>query len=241
MNILECIVADDEPNAGKLLEEYIERVPYLHCKAQCFNAMEVMNQLKQAPADLLFLDINMPGLSGMELVKILPRRQKVILTTAYSEHALESYEYNVIDYLLKPIPYLRFLMAVEKAYQLTDTGNTNALLPGAEPDEIRNNDLFIKSDKQIIRISLHEIIYFEALREYIALHTATQKILMYRRMKDLLRRLPAYFIRIHNSYIVNTRLIEKIEGTQILIKGIHLPVGISYKERFQQFLNDRVL
>jgi DNA-binding LytR/AlgR family response regulator len=165
----------------------------------------------------------------------------VIFTTAYSEHALESYEYNVIDYLLKPIPYLRFLMAVEKAYRLTDTGNTNALLPGAESDEIRDNDLFIKSDKQIIRISLHEIIYFEALREYIALHTATQKILMYRRMKDLLRRLPAYFIRIHNSYIVNTRLIEKIEGTQILIKGIHLPVGISYKERFQQFLNDRVL
>lgn len=240
MKIMECIVADDEPNAGKLLEEYISQVPYLHLSARCYNAMEVMNQLKQAPADLIFLDINMPGLSGMDLLKILPSGQKVIFTTAYSEHALESYEYNVVDYLLKPIPYPRFLKSAEKAYRIPD--QTGHLSPAnSETEEIRDDFLFIKSDKQIHRIGLREIIYFEALREYVALHTATQKILMYRRMKDLQQKLPAYFIRIHNSYIVNTRLIEKIEGTDIRINGIHLPVGISYKENFQQFIQGKAL
>src|SRR5882757_1608085 len=220
MTKLGCLIIDDEPNAGQLLQDYISKVPYLTLKGNCFDAMEALEFLRHSQADLIFLDINMPGLSGIELVNILPREQRVIFTTAYSEYALESYEYNVVDYLLKPITFRRFMMAVAKA--------AGGMSPVLQAEEY----MFVKSDKQMIRINFRDIAYFEALKEYICIHTKDQKIITYKRMKELLEKLPDHFTRIHNSYIINGDHISRVEGNFVLIDNKSLPIGISYKESF---------
>jgi two-component system, LytTR family, response regulator len=224
---LGCLVIDDEPNAGQLLQDYIAKVPYLTLKGNCFDAPEALEFLRHSQADLLFLDIDMPGLSGIELVNILPKEQKVIFTTAYSEYALESYEYNVIDYLLKPITFKRFMMAIAKA--------ASGTFPALE------EYMFVKSDKQMIRINFRDITHFEALKEYICIHTKNQKIITYKRMKELMERLPGHFTRIHNSYIVNGDHISKVEGNFVLIDNKSLPIGISYKDSFAEFIQLRAL
>jgi len=230
---LDCLVIDDEPNAVQLLEDYIGKIPYLTLKGKCFDAMEALEFLEHSRVDLIFLDINMPRLSGMELAHLLPRHQKIIFTTAYSEYAIESYEYNVIDYLLKPITFKRFLKAIEKTEQII-----HDQLPLPPPAE---DYIFVKSDKKMIRITLRDILYFEAVKEYIYVHMDNQKILIYKRMKDLADKLPADFIRVHNSYIINCKHIGRIEGNFVLIKGASIPLGISYKEPFLQFIRTRAL
>jgi DNA-binding LytR/AlgR family response regulator len=229
MTKLGCLIIDDEPNAGQLLQDYIGKVPYLTLKGNCFDALEALEFLSHTPIDLIFLDIDMPGLSGIELVNILPKEQRVIFTTAYSEYALESYEYNVIDYLLKPITFRRFMMAVAKA--------ASGMPPVLQAEEY----MFVKSDKQMVRINFRDIIYFEALKEYICIHTKNQKIVTYKRMKELLDRLPGHFTRIHNSYIINGDHISKVEGNFVLIDNKSLPIGISYKESFAEFIQLRAL
>jgi two-component system, LytTR family, response regulator len=232
MQNIDCLVIDDEPNAVQLLEDYIAKVPSLTLQKACFDAKEALEFLRHSHADLLFLDINMPGLSGMELAGILPRQQKIIFTTAYSEYAIESYEYNVIDYLLKPISFKRFLKAVEKTDQILH--EQPFISPSADY-------IFVKSDKKMIRLSLQDILYFEAVKEYIYIHTAQQKILIYKRMKELAEKLPPDFIRVHNSYLINCKHIGKIEGNHVLIGHQPIPLGISYKDAFLQFIRNRAL
>ena len=229
---IDCLVVDDEPNAGKLLEDYIAKTPHLTLKGKCFDAMEALEFLQNTRVDLIFLDINMPRLSGMELANLLPKHQKLIFTTAYSEYAIESYEFNVIDYLLKPISFKRFLKAIEKADHILQEQ------PSAVPHE---DYIFVKSDKKMIRITLKDILYFEAVKEYIYVHSAGRKILIYKRMKELAEKLPADFIRVHNSYLINCNHIGRIEGNFVLIGGESIPLGISYKEQFLQFIRTRAL
>lgn len=232
MTKLSCLIVDDEPNAGRLLQDYIGKVPYLTLKGICFDATEALEWFSHSSADLLFLDINMPGLSGIELVNILPKEQKVIFTTAYSEYALQSYEYNVVDYLLKPITFQRFMMAITKA------ASAGEILPAPPAAE---EYMFVKSDKQMIRVNFRDILYFEALKEYICVHTKSQKIITYKRMKELAERLPTHFTRIHNSYIINGDHISKVEGNFVLIDNKSLPIGISYKDSFTAFIQLRAL
>jgi len=232
MQKIDCLVIDDEPNAVRLLEDYIVKVPSLQLKGKCFDAGEALEFLRDARVDLLFLDINMPGLTGMELAGILPRQQKIIFTTAYSEYAIESYEYNVVDYLLKPISFKRFLKAIEKTELLIQ--EQPFLSPSADY-------IFVKSDKKMIRLSLRDILYFEAVKEYIYIHTAQQKILIYKRMKELAEKLPADFIRVHNSYLINCKHIGKVEGNYVLIGNQSIPLGISYKDAFLQFIRNKAL
>ena len=250
MTKLSCLIVDDEPNAGRLLQDYIGKVPYLTLKGICFDATEALEWLSHSSADLLFLDINMPGLSGIELVNILPKEQKVIFTTAYSEYALQSYEYNVVDYLLKPITFQRFMMAITKAASAIPrpspasegppaaTPTAGAILPAPPAAE---EYMFVKSDKQMIRVNFRDILYFEALKEYICVHTKNQKIITYKRMKELAERLPTHFTRIHNSYIINGDHISKVEGNFVLIDNKSLPIGISYKDSFTTFIQLRAL
>jgi two-component system LytT family response regulator len=230
---LDCLVIDDEPNAGQLLEDYIAKIPHLTLKGKCYDAMEALEFLEHSRVDLIFLDINMPRLSGMELAHLLPRQQKIIFTTAYSEYAIESYEYNVIDYLLKPITFKRFLKAIEKTEQIIHEQPA----PTPPPEDY----IFVKSDKKMIRITLKDILYFEAVKEYIYVHMDNQKILIYKRMKDLAEKLPADFIRVHNSYIINCNHIGRIEGNFVQIRDGSIPLGISYKEQFLQFIRTRAL
>ena len=186
MTKINCLIIDDEPNAVQLLQDYISKVPYLALKGTCFDALEALEFLSHTQTDIIFLDINMPDLSGMELMNMLPREQKVIFTTAYSEYAIQSYEYNAVDYLLKPISFKRFMMAVGKA--------ASSLPAPAQEEEY----LFVRTDKKMIRVNVRDILYFEALKEYVCIHTKTQKIITYKRMKELLDKLPGHFTRIQD-------------------------------------------
>ena len=229
MTKLGCLIIDDEPNAGQLLQDYISKVPYLTLKGICFDALEALEFLSHSQTDIIFLDINMPDLTGMELINMLPRDQKVIFTTAYSEYAIQSYEYNAVDYLLKPITFKRFMMAVGKAAAATPTP--------AQAEEY----LFVRTDKKMIRVNLRDILYFEALKEYVCIHTKTQKIVTYKRMKELLEKLSAHFTRIHNSYIINGHHITRVEGNYVLVDDKTLPIGISYRDPFTEFIQQRAL
>lgn len=235
MTKISCLVVEDEPNAGQLLQDYIAKVPYLTLKGACFDALEALEFLGHTQADLLFLDINMPDITGIELIHMLPKDQKIIFTTAYSDYAIQSYEYSAVDYLLKPITFKRFLMAVQKAAQLLNEQPKTAVPPKAE------EYLFAKSDKKMIRVNIRDIVYFEALKEYVCIHTKDRKIITYKRMKELLEKLPGQFTRIHNSYIINGDHITRVEGNYVLVADKNLPIGISYRDAFAEFIQQRAL
>src|SRR5580765_151180 len=204
---LDCLVVDDEPNAGKLLEDYINKIPGLTLIARCFDGREALEVIRNNHVDLLFLDINMPNLNGIELMNFIPKELPIIFTTAYSEYAIESYEYHVIDYLLKPITFNRFMKAVGKAEEQIG-GALQKKSSLSEQAMIDEGYFFVRADKKMIKINFDEIIYFEAVKEYICIHTENQKVLVYKRMKDLAEKLPEYFIRVHNSYIINCKCIK---------------------------------
>jgi two-component system, LytTR family, response regulator len=233
-----CLIADDEPLAVQLLEDYIQQAGELTLVHKCYNAIDAHAFLKQQPVDLLFLDINMPKLTGMELTSLLPPTQKIIFTTAYSEYAVQSYEKNAVDYLLKPISFERFMQAVAK---------TEKLFTGGKPEKentIASSDtasVFIKSGKAIIKMSFHKIIFIEGLKDYVTFYTVDEKVVVYKRMKELEETLPANFIRIHNSYIINSNHIHKVEDNHVFAGMERIPVSEKYRECFLQKITSRLL
>lgn len=234
MKKIACIIIDDEPNAIKLLESHILKVPTLELKYTCYDGVEGLAYIKTNQVDLIFLDINMPLLNGMELTRILSAKQQVIFTTAYSQYAIDSYDYDALDYILKPITFERFMKAVTKAenyFQLQKTKYHSRL------DE--ETYMFVKIERQLIKINYSEILFFEARKEYINIHTIKEKYLFYKRMKDLETELPGNFIRIHHSYIINLNRIETIGGNSVTINKKEIPVGLSFKESFQKMVKSR--
>ena len=197
---ISCIIIDDEPMAVNLLEEYVSQLSFLKLQQKCYNAIEALAFLKEHRTDLIFLDINMPQLSGMQLVSLLPAGQKFIFTTAYSEFAVESYEMNAVDYLVKPITFDRFLKAVNKAA---------TLLQPATNSGVTNQKLIIKSGKTLIQLDYKDILWIEGLKDYVVFHTSQAKHIVYKRMKDLEESMPSQFSRVHNSYIVNRDHLQK--------------------------------
>lgn len=238
MNTITCLVVDDEPNAVQLLEDHIRKVPFLQLKAKCFDAFEVLEFLKTGSVQLMFMDINMPQLSGMDLAAMLPKDQHIIFTTAYANYALEGYEYNAIDYLLKPITFKRFMQAVTKAQSVLTPVKGEAASQAAVPKDAY---IFVKSGKQLVKVEYDKIMYLEALKEYVNVVTADSKMLIYKRMKELEEQLPANFIRIHNSYIVNIDHVQHIADNQVVIGKMKLPVSASYRESFLALVNKRLL
>jgi DNA-binding LytR/AlgR family response regulator len=231
-----CLIVDDEPSAVNLLKEYIGQVSFLELTHACYDALEALAYLRTYSVDLLFLDINMPGLSGMELTALLPPQQKIIFTTAYAEYALESYEKNAVDYLLKPIPFRRFLQAVLKL-------QTNVSEPDITEELAMATDeyFFTKSGKQIVRVEYKNILYVEAWKEYVLLFTTAGKLVLYKRMKELEELLPVAFQRIHHSYIVNSAVIEKIEDNHVCIAEARLPISDKYRLAFMQFIQQKLI
>jgi DNA-binding LytR/AlgR family response regulator len=225
---LTCIIIDDEPNAVNLLEILIRQTTQWQLSAKCYDALEALAFLKKNKVDLIFLDINMPRLSGMELAVLLPRETKIVFTTAYSEFAAESYSFQTIDYLLKPITLNRFLSSVQKIeahfnnYQKAD-------IPPPSPEK---EYFFVKSGKTLSKIRMEEILYFEGEKEYVRLVTTSERILIYRRLKDIQDQLALPFIRVHNSYIVNTKQISKIQDNHIHIAGKQIPLSEKFKTDF---------
>jgi two-component system LytT family response regulator len=232
---LRCIIIDDEPDAVDLVELLIKQSTTWVLKAKCYNALEALAFLRTNPVDFIFLDINMPKLTGMELATLLPARTKIVFTTAYSEYAVESYSFQTIDYLLKPITLKRFLASVEKVEQ-------HFSMPGPEsqPNAEQGPEFFfVKSGKTLRKILLKDILYFEGERDYVRLATGQEQILIYRRLKDMEEQLKPPFIRVHNSYIINYEQLSKIEDNHIYIADKRIPVSEKFRERFMEVINKK--
>ncbi len=227
MEITKCIIADDEPIARQILENYIIQVPNLQLIASCKDAFEVMKVVQEEDVTLLFLDINMPKLSGLSLLKTMQKRPNVIITTAYPEYALEGFELSVTDYLLKPFSLERFIQAVMKV-QKTEK-------PIQENSNVVKNELissiFVKSDKKLIKVSFDEIKYIEAYGNYIKIFTDTM-ILTPNTLSYIIDKVPKKdFIRIHKSYVININLLKLIDGNRLVLNdNTTLPIGKSYRK-----------
>lgn len=236
MNI-SCLIVDDEPLARNLLKEYVGKVPYLELKGTCANAMEAMEVVRRESVDLLLLDIQMPDITGTTFIKTLQRRPLVIFTTAYSEYALESYELDVVDYLLKPVTFERFLRAIDKASQRLAPGGKPVPSVKTEGSEPESSFIFIKDGTKLVKVRWEDIQYIEGLKDYVTIHTRDQKIVTLQRLKALETQLPANrFIRIHNSYIVALGAIEVIHKNDVQIGKAMLPVSDTYRKAFREFV-----
>jgi two-component system, LytTR family, response regulator len=233
---LNCIIIDDEPNAVNLLEILIHQTTQWQLLAKCYDALEAIAFLKKNKVDFIFLDINMPKLSGMELAVLLPKETKIVFTTAYSEHAAESYTFQTIDYLLKPITLNRFLSSTQKIEAHFNNRQTSDTPTSTSEKEW----FFVKSGKTLSKIRMEDILYFEGEKEYVRLVTITERILIYRRLKDIQEQLPLPFMRVHNSYIVNTRQISKIQDNHIYIAGKQIPLSEKFKTDFMTLIQQRL-
>lgn len=233
---LKCIIVDDEPNAVNLLELHIQQTSDWQLLAKCYNALEALAFLKTNKADLIFLDINMPKLDGMELAALLPPEVKIVFTTAYAEYAAASYNFQTIDYLLKPITLKRFLAAQQKIV----TAFSHARLPDASTTSTPDY-FFVKSGKTLQQIRLPELLYFEGEKEYVRVVTIKGETLVYKRLKDIAEQLGPPFIRVHNSYIVNTGRIDKIQDNHIFIGGKSIPLSDKFRAGFMELIQQRFL
>jgi two-component system, LytTR family, response regulator len=260
MRALQTLIVDDEKPATELLLAYVAKVPELEVAGVAYNAMTARQLLSEKQVDLLFLDIQMPDLTGLQLLRMLKNPPAVVLTTAYSEFALESYELDVLDYLLKPIEFERFFKAVSKLAPSQpppkgeglgarnfdgDLGSSNPAGNAPSPWGRAGEGLdyfFVKTDHQIVKVNFADILFIESLREYVRIHTPAQRIvarLALQRLEELLP--PAKFIRTHRSYIVNIDAVQKIEGHTLHIGKELLPISKGKREEFMQFLEGRVV
>jgi two-component system LytT family response regulator len=233
---LSCIIIDDEPNAVNLLEILIKQNTKWQLLAKCYDALEAMAFLKGNKPDFIFLDINMPQLTGMELAGLLSKDTKIVFTTAYSEYAAESYTFQTIDYLLKPITLKRFLAAMQKIGTYFSSHEANESVHQVAGKEY----FFVKSGKVLRKILLEDIQYFEGEKEYVRLVTPAEQILIYRRLKDIEEQLAAPFVRVHNSYIVNTKQLNKIQDNHIYIANKQIPISEKFKDKFMAVIQQRI-
>jgi two-component system, LytTR family, response regulator len=232
---LKCIIVDDEPNAVNLLEVLIGQTTGWQLLAKCLNALEAISFLKNNPVDLVFLDIEMPLLNGMELAGLLSPDTAIVFTTAYKEHAADSYSFNTIDYLLKPITLKRFIAATKRI----ETHFQNQL--PAERREIEDEDgyFFVKTGTELRKILLNEILYFESQKEYVKVVTNKFEVLTYRRLKDIEAQLKPPFTRVHNSFIVNIRQLTKIQASSIYIGDKQIPISDKFKDELMAIIQKR--
>jgi two-component system, LytTR family, response regulator len=233
---IRCHVIEDEPMASNLLQLYVSKLPVLSLVAVSDNPLHALESLKTNPVDLLFLDIRMPEMTGLSLLEVLTNRPLAIFTTAYSEFALESYELDVVDYLKKPITFERFVKAVGKAEQR---------LQVVDPARERSGGagyIFVKEGTRFVKVNIDEILFIEGLKNYVAIHTATQKVVSLQRLKALEDQLPAdNFIRVHNSYIIAKSAISSVKDNEIRIGAANIPIGETYLKPFMDFIIGRHL
>jgi two-component system, LytTR family, response regulator LytT len=233
---IQCIAIDDEPLAVKKISAYIQKTPFLELVAECRSAFEAMEIINNRSVQLLFIDINMPDLNGMEFVKSLTEKPYVVFTTAYSEYAVEGFQVDAADYLLKPITYSSFLKAANKVKNLID------LQANSQKESIRTtaSHLFVKSDYKLIRIELDDIKYIESQHEYIRIHLInTAPVVTQLSLKAIAEQLPSdRFMRVHRSFIVNLKKISVVERNRIVFDGkVYIPVSDQYKEKFQEYID----
>lgn len=225
--IIKCLIVDDEPPAREIIRRYIEEMPTLELVAECANAIQAFTVLQQQPVDLLFLDIRMPQLNGNDFLKTLKNPPKVIFTTAYTEYALEGYELDVVDYLMKPIPFDRFLKAVNKAFQ-----HAAAKQEGLQVNEDKKSESFVyfRSDRKMVKVMLQDILYIESMKDYIKIITAAGTIITKQSISSVEAMLPEKdFVRVHRSYIVSLDKIKTFTTELIELEKSEIPIGKLYR------------
>ena len=238
MMIIKCAIVDDEPLAVELLASYVKKIPFLELCGKYSNATDALHGLGETPVDLLFLDIQMPELNGLELSRMVPEDTRIVFTTAFDQYAVDGFRANALDYLLKPISYADFMEACNKAlqwFQLVQQSGQPAVPAEEEPRSI-----FVKSEHKLLQINLDDIRYIEGLKDYVKIYTeqSPHPILSLMNMKGIEQMLPASrFIRVHRSFIVQKSKIREIERNRIVFGDVYIPIGDSYKQAFQDFIN----
>ena len=232
--MINCLVVDDEPIAREGIMEYVRQIDYLNPVAQCKSAAEAAGLLQKHKIDLIFLDIQMPKLTGIEFVKALAEPPLVIFTTAYSEYALEGFELDVVDYLLKPISFARFLKAVEKAQNYLHARNKEVSITG--------DFFFIKCNGKIEKIIMAEVIYIEAMANYVIIYTKQKKYITYLTFSGIEEQLPAeLFVRIHKSFLVAISAIQTIDGNEVITGSMRLPLSKNYRNEVMSRIESRFI
>jgi Response regulator of the LytR/AlgR family len=231
--IIQCLIVDDEPPAREILRRYIEQVPTLRLEGECGNAIEAFTLLQQKQFDLVFLDIRMPQLNGNDLLKALKNPPKVIFTTAYPEYALEGFELDAIDYLLKPVTFERFLKSVQKAYHLAAVKTPEAIEP-----EIKSDPFFyFRVDRKMVKVMLHDINYIESMKDYVKIFTKNGIIITKQSITSVEAMLPEkYFVRTHRSYIVSLDKIKSFTNELIEVGNTEVPIGKLFRNGVMKVL-----
>lgn len=224
---MKCIIIDDEQLARNLVESYVEKIPFLELEGCYKSGIEALKPLKETDIDLIITDIQMPDLLGTELVKTLPKKTPVIFTTAYQEYALEGFELEAIDYLLKPFSFERFLKSVNKAKELYEIRNSKT-----EKPQFKTDYLTVKADHKLYKVLYSDIKYIEGMREYVSFHISKGRITALMSLKSLEEKLPSnQFMRCHKSFIINKRIVSALDGNNLIVGEKSIPIGQSYKER----------
>lgn len=237
--MIRCIIVDDEQHAIDILEHYVSQTPQLTLAGSSTNPIEALHMVTELKADLVFLDIQMPELSGIDFIKAIKGKCQVILTTAYSEFAIESYELDVVDYLLKPIRLPRFLSAVQKASKIIEETN---------PRQVENDDdfIFVKTESKgkLLKINLADIDYIEGMKNYVAIYCSGKRTMVYTSMKDIEENLPRKkFLRVHKSFIISVPKISGIEGNMVKLHGVtaDIIVGETYKHDLMEIIRGKMI
>ncbi|MFT5640868.1 MAG: two-component system LytT family response regulator [Cyclobacteriaceae bacterium] len=229
---ISCIAVDDEPLALDKITDYISQVPFLDLKGQFENGLEALTFLQQNDVDLLFLDIQMPQILGTQLLQIINKKPQVILTTAYSEYAIEGFNLDVVDYLLKPISFGRFLQATQKALDRKSKSPSQPTIVAF--DTSKPDYFFVKTETKLQKVRFDNILYVEGLRDYLSIYTKTERILTLQNFNELLEKLPPYFVRVHKSFAVSMHQIDQIEKARVLIGEKYIAIGETYKRTFME-------
>ena len=240
--MIRCLVVDDEPLALHIVEDYISKIPFLKLVKSTTDPIEALTIVQDGGADLVFLDVQMPELTGIQFLKIATRKSKFILTTAYPQYALEGYELDVIDYLLKPIAFERFYKAAQKALTVIQPAVEQTVTePVKQPQQDFLSDfIFVKTEHKIQKVYLNDILFIEGLKDYISIFTPLERIITLQNMKKMEEALPeANFTRVHKSYIVSINKIDSIERSRIFIKDKVIPVGDTYREEFFKIIDGK--
>ncbi len=242
--MIKTIIVDDEPLALDILEAHIEKIPELELLSRCSNAIEANQALNENEVDLLFLDIQMPQLTGIEFLRSIKNPPMVIFTTAYPEYAVEGFNLEAVDYLLKPISFERFLKATNKVIDRMNAGD-GSTDPGSASDSA-DDFFFVKSDKKLVKVFYKDILYIEGLKDYVIIRTETGRVITLQTMKSLEHKLPSsMFMRIHRSYIMNLQKIKALEGNMVELveKGQtkHIPIGKNYRDGLAELVESKKL
>lgn len=240
--MISCLLVDDEQSALDILRTFVDKTPFLSLVGSTTNPLEALSLLQSQPVDLVFLDIHMPQLSGLDLLRLVKGRTKVILTTAYSEFAIESFELDALDYLLKPIAFERFLKAAQRALNTSLEASTR----WQPVEKIDDDYMFVKTESKgkMTKINFRDIMYVEGMKNYVSINTSDERIVTLLNIKDLEDRLPPQqFMRVHKSYIVSLDKIQALDGNQIMFKGLkaYVPMGETYRAAFFEALQQKIM